>query len=259
MTALTVWNVVLGVGVILAFGALGLVIGAAMERAVLDMEAVANRQRPPWRCRRSLHSTHEGNCIRSGCGYRWHGAHAEPWRSWVAPVADDNIVQLFPGTEKAEHEAPLRTKERPPFCEGSHKRLELDTEARRIYCKDCGREIPAFDALLDLIRYWERYLLAIKEAKRSAAHHQERLDEVKRKERNAKARVRRIATGGEGAIFEALAEAIEGMQIEAPPFEAGKPNPRATFNIGLERAARVAREGLTAELPPLELGEARRG
>lgn len=38
------------------------------------------KRRMPWLCRFGFHSILEGNCL--NCGYRWHGKHAEPYKSW---------------------------------------------------------------------------------------------------------------------------------------------------------------------------------
>lgn len=105
------------------------------------------------------------------------------------------IIDLFPGAEKTDADAPLRTRPRDPdarevYCR--HLRLELDMKPRRVYCRDCAQEIPAFDALNTLRGEWESYVTARRTAKRQARAANERLAELQRQERNVKARVRRL-------------------------------------------------------------------
>lgn len=103
------------------------------------------------------------------------------------------VIRIHPGAEKLEHDAPVTTRPRDRskgFCQ--HARVELDTDVRRVYCRDCGDEVPAFDHLLWLARHFERYVSRVKEAKREAEMRERSLEEVKREERNAKARLRRV-------------------------------------------------------------------
>lgn len=99
---------------------------------------------------------------------------------------DAEVIPLRP--ELAEGDAPVRTRPRPPFC--AHRSTELDVEARRVYCRTCGREVPAFDAMLELAREFERWLEQRDAAKREARRYQAELEDVKRELRNAKSRRR---------------------------------------------------------------------
>lgn len=100
-------------------------------------------------------------------------------------VAD--VVPLRPELE--EDDAAVRTRPRPPFC--PHKSTTLDTEARRLYCRSCGREVDPFDFLVKLAHDFERHLEARDAAKRDADRAYRELEEVKRELGNAKARRRR--------------------------------------------------------------------
>lgn len=97
-----------------------------------------------------------------------------------------DVVPLFP---VAEGDPPLTTRPRPPYC--AHQSTELDTEARRVYCRTCGREVDAFDALHTLAESSERFQQHRETAAREARRAQAELEEVKRELRNAKGRVRR--------------------------------------------------------------------
>jgi len=110
----------------------------------------------------------------------------------MSPETDDadSVVELFPGTEGSDHDAPLTTRKRAlSVCR--HRRTELDVDARRVYCRDCGLERPPFDVLRDLAGEHERYVEQRKRAQREARLALGRLRELERQERNAKGRVRR--------------------------------------------------------------------
>lgn len=103
---------------------------------------------------------------------------------------DGIVVPLVVGTRDSTEDAPLRRRRgRTRFC--LHRRLELDEEARRVYCSDCEAEIPAFDALVKFSREFERWVIARDRARAEAVRASERLADLKRQERNAKARLRR--------------------------------------------------------------------
>lgn len=105
------------------------------------------------------------------------------------------VISLRPGIEKIELDAPMRTKERKPgepYCFNHERRVELDVSARRVYCRDCGEEVPAFDYIERLARDFERYLYRMKEAAREAKRREARVEELKRDEANTRARIRRL-------------------------------------------------------------------
>lgn len=108
---------------------------------------------------------------------------------------DADVVPLFPGADQTDDDAPVRNKPRTSpvagGCIGPCLKVELDGDARRVYCRVCGNETPAFDYLTNLAREFERYTGSRKEAQRRAKVAQANLDELERKERNAKARVRK--------------------------------------------------------------------
>jgi hypothetical protein len=114
-------------------------------------------------------------------------------------VAEDHelaaVVELFPGIAEEERlgdERPLTTdhpdRERM-LCR--HRLTRLDTQARRVYCRECDVEVPAFDVLEYLSRDTEHYLRVWRQARNEAKHAEERLAGLDRREKNTKARIRR--------------------------------------------------------------------
>lgn len=98
-----------------------------------------------------------------------------------------SLDKLFETDLIADEQRPVAKDERQPWCR--HKRVRL-TEARRVYCRDCKREVPAFDVLDDLAHDWERYMHTREDAQARSKTAQANLTELLRLERNAKARVR---------------------------------------------------------------------
>lgn len=96
------------------------------------------------------------------------------------------VISLRPDLDD---DAPLRTRPKEPWC--SHGKFEMDTQAERIYCGRCKREVPVFEAMLGFVREFEHYVEMTKEAVRQREIAAERLAEVERKVKNAKSRLRR--------------------------------------------------------------------
>jgi RNase P subunit RPR2 len=130
-----------------------------------------------------------------------------------------DVVELFPAADKAAEEGPVRTREREHGRYCSHDKTELDDETRRVYCRHCGQEVPAFDVLRRLARDHERYIGAWRTAHAEAGRAEERLEGLRRQERNIKARVRRAA----GQLSETERTALEQLKplAEIDPFTAG--------------------------------------
>lgn len=106
-------------------------------------------------------------------------------------MSDDGaeVIQLRPGQDQTDDDRPLATGPRPDrYC--GHRRTELANEERRVYCRDCGREVPAFDVLKMLASDTERWISHRREAERRAKVAQGHLDDLLRDERNAKSRRR---------------------------------------------------------------------
>lgn len=105
-----------------------------------------------------------------------------------------DVVQLFSG--EGDRAAPITakphdpSKPRPRQCK--HRRTEIDGQHRRLVCRDCGELVEAFDFLLKLTEEDGRWREARDAAKRSAGLAQQRLKDLHREEKNAKARLRRM-------------------------------------------------------------------
>jgi len=102
-----------------------------------------------------------------------------------------DVVQLFP--EVGDRDAPITKRPKEPGrrpCR--HNRTEIDEEKRRLECRDCGAEVPAFDFLLKLSREDGRWREARDAAERAARIAKGQLEDLERKEKNARARVRRL-------------------------------------------------------------------
>lgn len=84
---------------------------------------------------------------------------------------------------------PLATGPRPKeWCQ--HRQTILTAESRRVHCADCKREVPAFDALMDLAQDWERLIEWRKVAAKRRKQAEAELAEITRELRNAKNRRR---------------------------------------------------------------------
>jgi len=96
------------------------------------------------------------------------------------------VLPLF--AAGTDDEAPLLMKAKPDWCR--HARTEVDGEARRVYCRDCKREVPAFDVLQRLAKSHDRFVSSRDTAQREARVLRGELENLKREERNVKARIR---------------------------------------------------------------------
>lgn len=97
------------------------------------------------------------------------------------------IVSLFP--EADEGDEPLTKRPKQGFC--WHRRFSIDMEAQRVYCRDCGREVPAIEALDTFGKEYQRHIDHRERAKREANAEMEKLEALKRQVRNEKAKLRR--------------------------------------------------------------------
>lgn len=110
-------------------------------------------------------------------------------------MSDGDLIELFPTKrgDPSDAEAPVRRAPRDPgesYC--LHRHVRLHHESRRVYCDDCDREVPAFDQLTAFVAEWERYAQHRDRARTDAKRAQERLDDLKRQEGNAKSRLRTV-------------------------------------------------------------------
>lgn len=89
-------------------------------------------------------------------------------------------------------DAPIVRRPRDRRC--SHRKFEVSETNRRVYCSDCDEEVDAIDVLLFLAKHRERYVHAAKSARAEARRVEARLTELKRDERNTRARLARLSS-----------------------------------------------------------------
>jgi hypothetical protein len=99
------------------------------------------------------------------------------------------IIRLFPSEDEHDREQPAR---REPEKSCVHRHVNLNRAARIVTCRDCGNQVDAFTILDHYAGEWDRVVRWHDEAKRRARVAHERLEEILRLERNARARLRRV-------------------------------------------------------------------
>jgi hypothetical protein len=107
-----------------------------------------------------------------------------------APSAE--IIELRPGQDRADDDRHM-VREPRKYGQCRHKKIRLDEQQRRAYCRDCETEVPAFDYLWTLAFDWEQFIQGRQEAERRMKVARANLDELHRDERNAKSRRRNWA------------------------------------------------------------------
>jgi len=75
------------------------------------------------------------------------------------------------------------------FCH--HRRFNIDTSSRRVYCRDCGQEVDALSALMVFTTEWSHFESGLERMRSQKEELSARVEELKREERNAKARLAR--------------------------------------------------------------------
>lgn len=96
---------------------------------------------------------------------------------------------LYPTPDEHDDESPAEKEERKHCL---HRKVKLDTEARRVFCRECDREVDAFTVILAWANDWTRITYWRKEAERRRARAGDRLEEILRVEKNARARVKKL-------------------------------------------------------------------
>ena len=100
------------------------------------------------------------------------------------PTDTDGDVVLAPIIDLA-----IRRKD---FCPHNRRKRHVDANRRTVEC-ECGAQLDPFDVLLAVATEHENRTARLKQLDAEIKRAQERLDEIKRLEANARARVRRIA------------------------------------------------------------------
>jgi len=103
------------------------------------------------------------------------------------PTAD--VIPLVqPGVEQ-----PVKERKRDHLC--FHRQFELDHESRRVYCSTCEAEVDAFAALDQIRRRWDRVASSLRELEAQERRLRVSVNDLKREERNARARKRKREAG----------------------------------------------------------------
>lgn len=103
----------------------------------------------------------------------------------------EDIRELWAALVPEADDAPVRSAPRRGFC--VCRNYVVDHRVRRVFCRECGEEVPAFDALARFARDLERHERLRDAAHAAARDAQQKLDDLKRQIRNAKAQLRRYA------------------------------------------------------------------
>lgn len=117
-----------------------------------------------------------------------------------------NLVVLYPEPDEHDDATPATKDDPKGYCR--HRRVRLDEEARRIFCRDCDREVDAFSVILSWANDWARITRWRQEAERRRTRAGERLDELLRLERNARVRLRKLDPAAERAVAKPWGEGV---------------------------------------------------
>lgn len=104
-------------------------------------------------------------------------------------TSESKLTILYPEPNEHDDETPAEIENHVP-CR--HWKVRIDREARRIYCKGCGGEVDPFTIVLRWAEDWSRITTWREEAERRRARAQERLAEILRLEKNARARLKKL-------------------------------------------------------------------
>ena len=104
-----------------------------------------------------------------------------------------NVVTDLTRRRKAREDGAPITRRRDYSKTCRHLQAVVDDVARTVTCDDCGAELDPIAVLESLAQNHDRYAAARDRAKQEAKQAEERLAELRRQEKNAKARARRRA------------------------------------------------------------------
>jgi hypothetical protein len=86
---------------------------------------------------------------------------------------------------------PSVTSERPRYPECQHDHARVNSKLRTVKCRDCGEKLDPVTVLLHVAKAWDRYERSIEECKYESNQAHEQLEDVKRRLRNARAKLKR--------------------------------------------------------------------
>jgi hypothetical protein len=105
-------------------------------------------------------------------------------------VSEGPSLRLVPGAVAGDARSPIRRAKGSVPRPCGHRHVEVDPRERRVLCVDCGVEVDPYVALDMLAQEIERYDWARDSARNEAERARRDLENLRRLERNAKARVR---------------------------------------------------------------------
>lgn len=127
----------------------------------------------------------------------------------------------FPKAPDDTEAGPLKAKRRDRYpMEGcKHPRpLVLDQEAHELRCGECGQTLDIFDFLFDLTGKWELFNRGYRAARQQERATLARLENLKRLERNAKARIRKggvVLTSAQARVVRSQLVGLQGVAVRA--------------------------------------------
>jgi hypothetical protein len=149
------------------------------------------------------------------------------------------IGEVYPLLPEVEGEYPTKEAKPPGFC--SHRRTQFDKTSRRVHCIECGREVEAFTVLMQLAKDREQLDAHRDHTIRATRIAEARLAEIKRQERNAKARMRKANIPLDaGAVRAAEHEAHQSLR-PAPRVSYGAVDP-TTIKVPDSTEAEASRD-----------------
>lgn len=96
----------------------------------------------------------------------------------------DDLLDLIKAAD-----LPVTPVEPEGYCR--HRNFLIDRNARLVWCRECEVEVDAFTALDEIVRSWDQVINRVTRLNREWRGLMESIRELKRIERNAKARVKR--------------------------------------------------------------------
>lgn len=103
-------------------------------------------------------------------------------------MSDSKIIQFNPSER-----LPIIVKEREGYC--IHNYVILDEKTRMLECGDCGQIIEVYDYMHEWAMGDRRLSLTRKSLRRDIKKLSAELEDLKREEKNIKARIRRANKG----------------------------------------------------------------
>lgn len=99
------------------------------------------------------------------------------------------VYPLFRNAEEVDREQPVTLNPESRRC--THRTSRLDVNARRVYCRKCNVELDPFTVLDQFAREYEHHREGVETVRRERKRLSAVVEELKREERNVRARIKR--------------------------------------------------------------------